>query len=61
MVPVNCDDGYEINGNKFITCLFNGDWSSVICQPKGKFDPLMPDELSCFTVRTLHDDFFRES
>jgi hypothetical protein len=35
MATVTCDEGYESDSNA-ITCLENGQWSSVICTVKGK-------------------------
>ena len=36
IVPVFCDEGYETNGDPFITCLAEATWSSnTYCRPRG--------------------------
>ena len=38
-VPVDCDEGYEIHGEHYITCLADGTWSkNTTCVIKGKLE-----------------------
>ena len=37
-IPVVCDAGFRLNGNKIITCLANGTWNTLpVCEQIGKW------------------------